>query len=944
MRPRARRDKARITNRKEAESLTRLSDNGINDGSDGPGIWRSHVTMRPGAEGSLDVRTTHPARPPRRAATAAGRTDHPATAAAVEPRRRTPRRAVGPGFVLGAVLASALLASGGTYLVVSSTPHHDDDHPVRRHRDQRIDRTARRPRHDAGGQASVVDIVKAVSPAVVTIVADGVTATDPTTGQTGTGTATGSGVIFDANGLILTNHHVVAGDPPDAHRQPQGRPLVRRHHLRHRHPHRPGHRQGRRDRPADRPDRRLVDDPGRPAGDRHRQPARRPSPTRSPAASSRPSAGRIPVENGDPDQPHPDRHRDQPRQQRRPAARPERQGHRHQHRRRRRQPGHRLRHPDRHRPPAARPRRRPASRWPARGSASASRRSTRPSRRPTACRSTIGAWIPTATAIDRATRSWPAARPRRPAWSPATSSPRSNGTTIDATHPFDLVMSQLSPGPTVKLDVLRDGQTTQVTVVLGTRPATDLAHRLRTVLDPSAVRRHTPREGRLAHPAGGRGGSRVRMFAAAMLTASARVVRMRVDDDARSSRRSSRSAGRRRRRSAAPRPARHHRALPGTLRPDHHPRLGCRTAGLRPGRQPPRTASPSSRRVMPGHTAPVATTSPVSSRSPKPGPSTGVLGDRALLAGLEVQGVAGGPSLEANDAPSRRSPGAGDRQVDRRCTPDGRHSERLIDGGRTEDVAPIKAATFLSVNYHSSGEAFAFAARLKEGESIWVAANTGKSVARLVFSTEGTKFGAVGFDVDGQHLMYGTELDDHAELHRIDMKDTSKAPVMWEGKAGQMVLDIRPGPRTNTAAWTVGTSCADGVAMAKSSAAAVRLLPDATKPTRAVGWLSPTSVLVATGGCADLLDLSAVDIASGRSCRSCPVSRWRPSARRSRRHRPRCQARSPWIGSGYQLITTARAAGRPLRDRNLQTWSPPTTRSDPTPPWTSISTRFVAVA
>ena len=65
----------------------------------------------------------------------------------------------------------------------------------------------------AGGQTPVVDIVKAVSPAVVTIVADGVTSTDPTTGQTGTATATGSGVIFDANGLILTNHHVVAGDP-----------------------------------------------------------------------------------------------------------------------------------------------------------------------------------------------------------------------------------------------------------------------------------------------------------------------------------------------------------------------------------------------------------------------------------------------------------------------------------------------------------------------------------------------------------------------------------------------------------------------------------------------------------------------------------------------------------------------------------------------------------
>ena len=65
----------------------------------------------------------------------------------------------------------------------------------------------------AGGTNSVVDIVKAVSPAVVTIVADGITSTDPATGQTAQGSATGSGVIFDANGLILTNHHVVAGDP-----------------------------------------------------------------------------------------------------------------------------------------------------------------------------------------------------------------------------------------------------------------------------------------------------------------------------------------------------------------------------------------------------------------------------------------------------------------------------------------------------------------------------------------------------------------------------------------------------------------------------------------------------------------------------------------------------------------------------------------------------------
>jgi len=46
-----------------------------------------------------------------------------------------------------------------------------------------------------------------------------------------------------------------------------------------------------------------------------------------------------------------------------------------------------------------------------------------------------------------------------------------NGTTLDATHPLDLVMSQAAPGDTVKLDVLRDGSTIQLSVVLGTRPA-----------------------------------------------------------------------------------------------------------------------------------------------------------------------------------------------------------------------------------------------------------------------------------------------------------------------------------------------------------------------------------------------------------------------------------------------------------------------------------------
>jgi S1-C subfamily serine protease len=47
-----------------------------------------------------------------------------------------------------------------------------------------------------------------------------------------------------------------------------------------------------------------------------------------------------------------------------------------------------------------------------------------------------------------------------------------DGTALDASHPLDLVMSQHAPGQTVTVDVLRNGQTSQVSVTLGTRPAT----------------------------------------------------------------------------------------------------------------------------------------------------------------------------------------------------------------------------------------------------------------------------------------------------------------------------------------------------------------------------------------------------------------------------------------------------------------------------------------
>ncbi len=170
----------------------------------------------------------------------------PPEPAAPAPKAPAARRPSSAGIVVTAVLATAVLASGGTYLAMNaaglgntaatqtpgftstaagsgSQPTHaptaagpgaqPTQPPTAAGPGSQAPAATAAPVAPAGGQASVVDIVKAVSPAVVTIVVEGVTETDPMTGQTGTGTATGSGVIFDANGLVLTNHHVVEGSP-----------------------------------------------------------------------------------------------------------------------------------------------------------------------------------------------------------------------------------------------------------------------------------------------------------------------------------------------------------------------------------------------------------------------------------------------------------------------------------------------------------------------------------------------------------------------------------------------------------------------------------------------------------------------------------------------------------------------------------------------------------
>ena len=46
-----------------------------------------------------------------------------------------------------------------------------------------------------------------------------------------------------------------------------------------------------------------------------------------------------------------------------------------------------------------------------------------------------------------------------------------NGQAIDGDHPLDATLSEFSPGDTVTVDLLRNGQTVTVQITLGTRPS-----------------------------------------------------------------------------------------------------------------------------------------------------------------------------------------------------------------------------------------------------------------------------------------------------------------------------------------------------------------------------------------------------------------------------------------------------------------------------------------
>jgi hypothetical protein len=240
--------------------------------------------------------------------------------------------------------------------------------------------------------------------------------------------------------------------------------------------------------------------------------------------------------------------------------------------------------------------------------------------------------------------------------------------------------------------------------------------------------------------------------------------------------------------------------------------------------------------------------------------------DRVVLAGLEVRGVGSDASrppkdLEPADASWGRPTGLALAFVDSTAK---KLEKALIGGSRIQNVSPFNNVTYQHVVYHPSGLALGFVLTDSDGSSIWLSSNTGKDPKKLVFSDQGTVFGPIAFDQDGTGLFYGAAVADGSTMVSVlELKSNTVTEGLWKGDRG--ILRIIPQAEASGLLVDAGSNCADSQALfsTQDGTDGTPLLPQATGPTTAIGWLDDHLALVGEGGCGEPMRLWAVDTTIG---------------------------------------------------------------------------------
>jgi S1-C subfamily serine protease len=130
-----------------------------------------------------------------------------ASAPVPQPVVKPPRRGAGSGTVVAAALAAAILSSGGTVIALTATGAFDRPPAAAAGSPNNNSETIRQP-VTLDENSAIIDVAANAGPSVVRIFTTGV---DPNSASQEEQDGVGSGIIFDANGWVLTNRHVVAG-------------------------------------------------------------------------------------------------------------------------------------------------------------------------------------------------------------------------------------------------------------------------------------------------------------------------------------------------------------------------------------------------------------------------------------------------------------------------------------------------------------------------------------------------------------------------------------------------------------------------------------------------------------------------------------------------------------------------------------------------------------
>ena len=257
----------------------------------------------------------------------------------------------------------------------------------------------------------------------------------------------------------------------------------------------------------------------------------------------------------------------------------------------------------------------------------------------------------------------------------------------------------------------------------------------------------------------------------------------------------------------------------------------------------------------------------------RPGPFLwGPRGDRVVLDGLEVRGVG---------APVWRPP-RGIETVSLTWMGANGSALAFVTPGRLNlasaalgsidltELTPFRGgSTYQAVASHPSGQGLAFVIRRNGASEIWVTSNRGGGAVRLVGPTQ-ARLGPLTFSASGKALYYGSRRPDGTRtLEVFSLPERRILAPAWTGKRDVLAIVGRRDPAATQIAIDTGSGCGDRRAdLSELDGGPGRpLLPSATRPTGAVGWLDSRRILLVEGGCAGPFDLWLADV-SGRGPQS----------------------------------------------------------------------------